>query len=145
MMSPFAGGNRKQIPEVTGHDENLHIRRIGDLPNCTASNSGVYLMPEVRNFPVVDSLVLPRTGYQITVSPTHGLNVKSLTALLEKLNCTEQEKFQLVWVVPADVEFECSSISNSTINGCVEQYVLKLPLQVPTPLIKIPSSSFLPS
>ena len=60
-----------------------------------------------------------------------------MTELLEKLKCTEREKFRLVWVVPTDVEFKCRSIPDS-ISDRVEQYVLKLPLQVPLALVKTP-------
>ena len=139
LMSPVNGDRKRRIPipNCIGTNVDLHVRQICDLPICTTSNAGLYLIPEVPNFPVVDSLVLPRTGYQMTVSPTHDLEVGPLTELLEKLKCTEREKFRLVWVVPTDVEFKCRSIPDS-ISDRVEQYVLKLPLQVPLALVKTP-------
>ena len=127
-MSPFPlGGKDVPIPDVASSRD---IRRISDLLVVLPSDSNIYLKPTVPNFPVVDSLVTPRTGYQITVSKMHDIVINPFIAMLDKLGCTKELKFRLVWVVPADVNFKYKKLP-ATITDRVEQFILKLPLLVP--------------
>ena len=127
-MSPFPPcGKGLPIPDVALQD----IRSISDLLVFSPSDSNIYLKPAVPNFPVVDSLVTPRTGYQITVSTMHDIMIAPFITLLDRLGCTKELKFRLVWVVPADVNFKCKKL-HATITDRVEQFILKLPLLVPS-------------
>ena len=121
------------IPDITS---SVAIRSIIDIDPYSNTN-GIYLKPEVPNFPVVDSLVTPRTGYQVTVSSKHDIKVAPFKELLDKLCCTDKLKFRLVWVVPPDVDFKCPKIADSSIIIRVEQFILKLPLFLPPSLKQI--------
>jgi len=127
-MSPFpSGGEDVLIPEVASSQD---TRSISDLPAFSPSGRCIYFKPTVTNYPVVDALVTPRTGYQVTVSTSHGVKIDPFITLLDKLGCTNNLKFRLVWVVPADVDFKCKALP-ATITERVEQFILKLPLLVP--------------
>ena len=84
----------------------------------------------MTNFPVVDAIVPPYTGYQMTVSSTHAIAEGDLLSLVGALGCNAHRRFRLVWVVPLDVDFQCHQLSAS-LASVVEQWVLKLPLRVP--------------
>jgi hypothetical protein len=130
-MSPFpSGGDDVPIPEVASSQK---TRSISDLPAFSPSGRCVYFKPTVPNYPIVDALVTPRTGYQITVSTSHGVKIDPFITLLDKLGCTEELKFRLVWVVPSDVNFKCKELP-AIISDRVEQFILKLPFLVPPSL-----------
>ena len=91
MMSPFADCKPFKIPEVTSLKV---ISRFGDLEVFSPSDIGAYLRPEVPNFPVVDSLLTPHTGYQITVSSTHEINFESFPKLLRSALLHKESEVQ---------------------------------------------------
>ena len=130
-MSPVGAGKDVLLPEAA---DRKGIRTTRDL-RLYRETSGIYLQPEVPNFPVVDSLLTPLIGYQVTVSSTHDVKVESFKTLLDELGCTKKRKFRLVWVVPVDIEFKCTPLC-ATIKDRVEQFTLKLPLLVPPSLLK---------
>lgn len=129
MMVSSSTGKRVAVPSITS---SAGMQNLNDLDKYSDSE-GTYLHPNVSNFPVVDSIVTPRTGYQMTVSTTHSIKNVPFVKLLDKLGCTKKQKFRLVWVVPADVQFNCRSLS-SDLQGRVEQFILQLPLRVPPSL-----------
>jgi hypothetical protein len=129
LMQPAFGGNRVAIPTPISAVP-VPINSIADV---ASKGDRVYLLPTVSNFPVVDALVTPSTGYQMTVSNTHGIAVSSLRELMAVLGC---RRFDLVWVVPPDVDFRCPVFTDSTSN-ILRQFVLKLPLNVPPSLCRV--------
>jgi hypothetical protein len=74
------------------------IRNISDIENLREDDYG---LPTICNFPLVDAVLLPNTGLQMTTSASHGVSAESLSSILAKLNI-ECGQFQVVFVVPAN-------------------------------------------
>ena len=123
-----------------------NVRALSNLlrqgPGSQAFNSdisGLYLQPEIPNFPAADALaVLKDTGpwkiilFQMTLSPAHGVKATALDALWEvlphslKISCN----VYLVWVVRGSYLFSAQKvygdIQEETWKKRLTQWVLKL-------------------
>jgi hypothetical protein len=75
------------------------IRNVDDIENLT---EGDYGLPTICNFPIIDAVLLPDTGLQMTISTSHEVSVKSLPSILAKLHI-EREQFKVVFVVPDEI------------------------------------------
>jgi hypothetical protein len=131
LMQPAGGGHRVAIPKPSS----AKPVPIASMSDIARQPNGAYLLPTARNFPVVDALVKPCTGYQMTVSDSHGIAEDRLEDLVRVLGCKKSNPFRLVWVVPADVEFICPALPIA-LNQFVLQYILKLRLTVPPTLLR---------
>jgi hypothetical protein len=75
------------------------VRSPSDLAQCPSSLH--YCQPTVRNFPAVDSAILPRSLFQMTVSPSHPVKHAALTRVLDSM--PDARCYDLYFVVPDDV------------------------------------------
>jgi hypothetical protein len=75
------------------------IRNVNDIENLTKDDYG---LPAICNFPLIDAVLPPHTGLQMTTSTSHQVSATSLPSILAKLGIGS-EQFQLVFVVPDDV------------------------------------------
>lgn len=123
MMLPATGGRRSAVHQLTSTVPVL----INSIYDIASKDDNVYLLPTISNFPVVDALVKPSLGYQMTVSNTHNIAVENLKQIVGVLACGQ---FDLVWVVPPDVHFRCPE-SPDCDGFVLRQFILKLPLRVP--------------
>jgi hypothetical protein len=105
-----------------------------------------YLVPRNINYPAIDAIsVNPRLFLQMTVSPSHGVNVAGLDAVVSVLDNSigqQDALYDLVFVVPSDMyrgygaqkyEFPKGKAYGdfaSTLDR-VSQKVLKLPAPAP--------------
>ena len=117
---------------------------IDELTNAVQKNRPLHLVPLVRNFPVVDSIVYvpnePLTCVQTMISGEHPVVVQGLKriqswlkedTLLARLHPSNERPWRLILIVPSDdVAFELQQSRGDTAQGewagKVHQYVLQL-------------------
>jgi hypothetical protein len=75
------------------------IRNVDDIENLTANDYG---LPTICNFPIIDAVLPPDTGLQMTTSTSHEGSAKYLQSILAKLEI-ESEEFNVVFVVPDEI------------------------------------------
>jgi hypothetical protein len=108
----------------TGDIEELHLgmrsvkqlRNVNDIENLTKDDYG---LPTICNFPLIDAVLPPYTGLQMTTSTSHQVSAKSLPSILEQLNIVSGQ-FQVVFVVPDDI---LASFSFPSDLGNVKMFV----------------------
>ena len=71
---------------------------IRDEDDIKSLRSDSYGLPTVSNFPLVDALMLPDIGIQMTISKSHDVSVNSLPKILKILGIDESA-FKMVFVV----------------------------------------------
>lgn len=74
---------------------------IRDEDDIKSLRSDSYGLPTVSNFPLVDALMLPDIGIQMTISKSHDVSVNSLPKILKILGIDESA-FKMVFVVPKE-------------------------------------------
>ena len=117
---------------------------INEMTKAVQNRGPLHLVPLVRNFPVVDSIVYnpnePLTCIQTTVSRNHPIVVSGLQRIqswlkldtpLAGLRPSEERPWRLIFIVPSDeTTFEPQQLRGDTDEGewagKVHQYVLRL-------------------
>jgi len=75
------------------------IRNIGDIGNI---HDGDYGLPTICNFPILDAILPPNIGLQMTIGSSHRGSVRRLPEILAMLNLSAAD-FTIVFIVPEDV------------------------------------------
>jgi hypothetical protein len=99
-----------------GNRRKVLIRSVGDIPSL---QTGDYGLPTTCNFPIIDAVLPPATGLQMTTSHTHEGSITRLPDILDALSIAA-EGFTVVFVVPKDV---LSGFSFPGNLGAVNMYV----------------------
>jgi len=117
---------------------------IDEITKAVQNERSLHLVPLVRNFPAVDSIVYnlnePLTCIQTTVSRNHPIVVSGLQRIqswlglgtpLADLRPSEERPWRLIFIVPSDeTTFEPQQLRGDTDEGewagKVHQYVLRL-------------------
>lgn len=90
-------GECQQI-ELSRQSQKL-IRNVNDIPSL---KNGDYGLPTICNFPIVDAVLPPALGLQMTTSKRHGGSVLQLRDILKALKIRASE-FTIVYVVPEHI------------------------------------------
>jgi hypothetical protein len=53
-----------------------------------------------KNFEILDAIIPPRVGLQMTVASSHSIETAGLYQVVNALECTKQRRFTLYFVVP---------------------------------------------
>ena len=101
---------------VLGFKRRVLIRNVKDIQNLQANDYG---LPTICNFPIIDAVLPPAMGLQMTTSHTHTGSITRLPEILGALKIAAQD-FTVVFVVPEDVLPGFSFPSNL---GAVKMYV----------------------
>lgn len=133
-MKPEGGGRGKAIFEG-----NRKPFLIASMKDAQTAPFKTYLKPSVTNFPVAAVVklrvgnVTQIYGFQMSVRTTKCAEASRLENLVDSLGCTNHSKFNLVWVTPPNINF-CFPPLPVELKDRVLQWVLKLPLRVPSAL-----------
>ena len=94
----------------------FRIHNVKDIQNLP---DGTYGLPMICNFPLVDAVLRPNLGLQMTTSDRHKGSVAFLPKILEGLQ-VEESNFRMVFVVPITV---LSTLKLPKDLGAVQIYV----------------------
>ena len=109
----------------TGEYEELNLGSrslflIRDMEDVKSLQNDSYGLPTINNFPLVDAVLAPNMGLQMTTSNSHKGSVATLPKLLESLRVKESD-FRMVFVVPINV---LPYFEFPTDLGAVQMYVI---------------------
>jgi hypothetical protein len=90
-------GEYKQL--ILGNRRKVLIRNVEDIKSLKEDDYG---LPTICNFPIIDAVLPPDMGLQMTISDTHEGSNLGLSAILSVLKIPATD-FTLVFVVPEDV------------------------------------------
>ena len=116
---------------------------IDEITKAVQNGQPLHLVPLVRNFPAVDSIVYDPnealTCIQTTVSRNHPIVLSGLQRIqswlklhtpLEGLRPSRERPWRLIFIVPSDeTSFELQELRGEAADECagkVHQYVLRL-------------------
>ena len=108
-------GEYVQLP--LGNRRKVLIRGVGDISSL---RDDAYGLPTICNFPIIDAVLPPAMGLQMTTSHTHAGSIERLPEILGALKITAAEDFTVVFVVPEGILPGFTFPSNL---GAVKMYV----------------------
>jgi len=80
------------------------FHNVADIRNIPASDQ-VYAVPNICNFPILDAILPPRYGLQMTIAKDHEVSNAKLADILSGMGLTANTDLHIVFVVPDILDF----------------------------------------
>jgi hypothetical protein len=73
--------DRQVVPLPLGNRKLTMFHNVADVCNIPAS-APVYALPSICNFPILDAILPPRYGLQMTIAKNHEVSTSKLADIL---------------------------------------------------------------
>ena len=94
----FRVSDRQIVPLPFGNRNVAMFHNVADVRNIPASAS-VYALPSVSNFPILDAILPPCYGLQMTIAKDHEVSTSKLADIVSGMGLAANE-LHIIFVVP---------------------------------------------